>query len=388
MSDLFHEPMLHKSEAPHLRLFLSADIVGSTAFKQNASVLEAQEQLDENGQIKNAAFPSWFTVVLQFYQQAEQTFAMRWQDIADQKINSDGDDLFGDPPELWKTIGDEVLFTKRVDHPWQAVVCLHAWITTLDALREFLGENKLNVKSTAWLADFPLRNNEIVLRKITTSSLEDADDTYILNNQNGLRDYYGENSKGYIRDFIGPSIDTGFRIAGFASIRKLAISAELTYLLSCEQIRAQKNPKLYAQRNYVLPSFTFKYDGREQLKGVLNGHGYPIFWIDLDQNNPLALAEDNVTNAPKPSTLDIFNLALAFIESQPLFLCKPYMEGCIYEEYGKLSSYQKQMLQKRSAHISNLAKQRADMSSISQNHPGTEDDPYLELDMEVKIEDD
>jgi len=373
------ESVLHKSEAPHLRLFLSADIVGSTAFKQNASALEAQEQLDEEGKVKNAAFPSWFTVVLQFYQQAEQAFAAQWQDIAAQKVNDDGEDFFGDPPELWKTIGDEVLFTKRVDHPWQAVVCMHAWVATLDELRQFLGENKLNVKSTAWLADFPLRNNEIVLRKLTTSSLEDADDTYILNNQNGLRDYYDVNSSGYIRDFIGPSIDTGFRITGFASIRKLAVSVELTYLLGCEQVRAQKQPKLYAQKNYVLPSFPLKYDGRQQLKGVLNGNGYPVFWIDLDPNNPLSLAEDNVTNNPKPSTLDIFNLAKAFIESQPLFLSKPYMAGCTYPEYGELSTYQKQMLQKRADHISNLARQRADMSLISQTQPGTSEDPDVQL---------
>lgn len=381
MTESVGDPVLHRSEAPHLRLFLSADIVGSTAFKQNASALEAQEQVDENGDLKNPAFPSWFTVVLQFYQQAEQTFAAQWRDISSQKISDDTVNFFGDAPELWKTIGDEVLFTKRVDHPWQAVVCMHAWVATLDELRAFLAEHKLNVKSTAWLADFPLRNHEIVLRKITTSTLQDADDTYILNNQNGLRDYYDVDSSGYIRDFIGPSIDTGFRITGFASIRKLAISVELTFLLGCEQVRAQNDPKLYAQKNYVLPSFNMKYDGRQQLKGVLNGSGYPVFWIDLDPNDPLSLAEDKVTNNPKPSTLDIFTLATAFIESQPLFLSKPYMAACNYPQYGALSSYQQQMLRKRAAHILNLEHQRADMSSITQNQPGSNDDPDLDLEL-------
>ena len=373
---------LHKSEASHLRLFLSADIVGSTAFKQNASALEAQEMLDDNGQIKNAAFPSWFTIVLQFYQQSEQTFAMQWQGITEQKVSdAEGTDFFGEPPELWKTIGDEVLFTKRVDHPWQAVVCMHAWVATLDVLRTFLSENKLNVKSTAWLADFPLRNHEIVLRKVTTASLNEVDDTYILNNQNGLRDFYEENKGGYVRDFIGPSIDTGFRVTGFASIRKLALSAELTFLLSCEQVRAQNEPKTYAQRSYVLPSFPLRYDGRQQLKGVLNGSGYPIFWIDLDPNNPLSLAEDKVTNNHYPTTLDIFNLSSAFIESQPLFLSKPYMAACNYKEYGELSSYQRQMLQKRADHIQELERQRADMSSISDTQPGTSENPDLDLDL-------
>ncbi|WP_343730475.1 hypothetical protein [Duganella sp.] len=316
MAEMVLEP-LHKSESPHLRLFLSADIVGSTAFKQNASALQAQEQSATHSHVNRSPFPSWFTIVLQFYQQAEQSFAMQWQEISTQNTSGDGDDFFGDPPELWKTIGDEVLFSKRIDHPWQAVVCMHAWVATIEGLRGFLTDNKLNVKSTAWLADFPLRNNEIVLRKVTTSTLQDADDTYILNNQNALRDYYETNSSGYIRDFIGPSIDTGFRITQFASVRKLAISIELAYLLSCEQVRATKEPKLYARGNYVLPSFTLKYDGQQHLKGVLNGQAYPIFWIDLDPNNPLSLAEDKVTNNPKPSAPDIFHLADTFIESQP-----------------------------------------------------------------------
>lgn len=136
MAEMVLEP-LHKSESPHLRLFLSADIVGSTAFKQNASALQAQEQSATHSHVNRSPFPSWFTIVLQFYQQAEQSFAMQWQEISTQNTSGDGDDFFGDPPELWKTIGDEVLFSKRIDHPWQAVVCMHAWVATIEGLRGF-----------------------------------------------------------------------------------------------------------------------------------------------------------------------------------------------------------------------------------------------------------
>lgn len=307
---------------------------------------------------------------------------MQWQDITAQKIDkADERDLFGAPPELWKTIGDEVFFTKRIDHPWQAVVCMHAWVRTLAVLRTFLLEHKLNVKSTAWLADFPLRNQEIALRTVTTSSLDELDDTHILNNHNRLRDFYDKNTDGYVLDFIGPSIDTGFRVTSFASPRKLALSAELSFLLSCEQSRAQLNPQLYAQRSYVLPSFMMRYDGRHQLKGVLDGSGYPIFWIDLDPNNPLSVAEDNVTNNRPPTNADVFNLAKTFIESQPLFLSKPYMAGCEHNEYGSLSLFQQQMLKKRADHIADLKKQRSDMSLIKQNQAGTEEDPDLDLDI-------
>ncbi|WLI88536.1 hypothetical protein Q4S45_17660 [Massilia sp. R2A-15] len=96
-------------------------------------------------------------------------------------------------PELWKTIGDEVLFTKRIDHPVQAGVCLGVWIQTLGELREKLRVHKLDVKATAWLADFPVRNNEIILQKNAVHALDvDEDQHYIFSNQAALDAFYNK----------------------------------------------------------------------------------------------------------------------------------------------------------------------------------------------------
>lgn len=334
---------LHKSERPHLRLFLSADIVGSTAFKQNSKSSSA------------IPFPPWFTVVLQFYQQAEQSLATHWETVVAQTSKAPINTC-GDAPELWKTIGDEVLFTKRIDHPAQANICLHVWIATLNEIRYKLREFGLDVKSTAWLADFPLRNNEIVLYRKTGKVLEDTDQIYIKNNQENLVKYYENqtSSSDFLRDFIGPSIDTGFRLGAFSSVRKLALSVELAYVLGAEQVRADEDKKIYSNGVYVLPKFDFKYEGRHTLKGVLSGTPYPIIWLDLDPDNPVFRAEDKVINSPRPSGLEIRELAGAFIKSQEPNLSIPHVAGCEFKEYEALSASQIDLLQQRQVVIQKL----------------------------------
>lgn len=335
---------LPRSQRPHLRLFLSADIVGSTAFKQSANAKNTQD-----------LYPPWFSLVLEFYQQAEQSFGANWLAMKRKEDASASDDIFGEPPELWKTIGDEVLFTKRIDHPGQALVCVHAWTKTLDELRTSLRKLRLDVKSTAWLADFPIRNNEIVLQRSTPEASKNDDQYYIADNQRLLDMYYDaeQRSSEMLRDFIGPSIDTGFRLGGFASERKFVISVELAFVLGAEQVRSHQEQKLYSRDGYVLPEFSFKYEGRHCLKGVLGGNPYPIVWIDLDRNNPVYQAEDNVLQTPTPSAAQIKELCSSFIRSQPI-LSIPYVHGCRFEEYLQVRFEDVEILIKRQAGLEKI----------------------------------
>jgi hypothetical protein len=75
------------------------------------------------------------------------------------------------------------------------------------------------------------------------------------------------------RDFLGPDIDAGFRIAKFVERKRLLISAHLAGLLhreraSCEQI--EKRLKIVSY---------------EVLKGVWDGRRYPIIWYEDDWAN-------------------------------------------------------------------------------------------------------
>jgi hypothetical protein len=320
-------------------LFLSADVVGSTAFKQqNEGGEQASRPVDQ----------TWLHVALAFYQNIEQRFRENWLEYTDSHPHA-GRCLplaAGEPPELWKTVGDEVLFTKLIEQPQQVIFCLHAWAATiLEIQAEMRSKHQLDLKSCAWLTDFPIRNVEIALRHgVHESALAPAEDDYFVNNQIALEDYYRNRAAGrFLRDFIGPSIDTGFRLSSFASSRKLILSVELAYLLSTEQARSRADASLYASGPWITEPFVFKYDGRQVLKGVLGGNPYPVIWLDLAHDRPLFKAEDQVLNTPLPKPEQIRALAEAYIEAQAPLLAFPYMPGTV-PDYDRLSEADREKL--------------------------------------------
>lgn len=278
--------------APKMRLFLSADIVGSTAYKQRQP-------------------ESWFQLVTRFYRDAEQYVPAQWRSRS--RFETDPKSrtyLFGGtPPELWKTIGDEVVFTHVVEHPWQVVVCITIWLEALASLREEVEKAApaLSVKSSAWLADFPLRNREVGLR--TLQDVDEADDPAVANHQR-LVAYY-QNKPGLTRDFVGPSIDTGFRLGPLASPRRLAISLDLAHVLSGAHVAGEKaRPPSPRGVTYVLPSCF--YEGAALLKGVLGGVPYPQFWLDAGGDD-LLQAEDKILRRVPLDHETIYRFTSAFI---------------------------------------------------------------------------
>ncbi|CAM5315920.1 hypothetical protein [Eoetvoesiella caeni] len=317
---------LEEWEKPRLRLFFSADIVGSTAFKQTPKKDETTP----------GAYPHWFHVVLGFYHQAEREFSTSWDSY---KRSFNGNDniehWFGPPPEIWKTVGDEVLFTKDVEHPLQALIAIHAWTEALSGMQAHLrNKHQLDVKSCVWLADFPLRNQEVVLGQ----SNPRVDDDYSYINQLALKAFY-EGRRGIglqtpesnvgnalLRDFIGPSIDTGFRLGAFASPRKMVISVELAHLLAVEQGAAEAEPVRHAFGPVSLRKFAFRYAGNHALKGVMGGRPYPIFWLDLDPEDPVHRAEDEIVNAIKPTAHQVCQLTAALLTEYKAYLQAPHFD--------------------------------------------------------------
>ena len=71
------------------------------------------------------------------------------------------------------------------------------------------------------------------------------------------------------KDFIGPQIDTGFRLKEFATPQKMIISVELAYMIL--KINQEGSESIINQ---------LYYDGRKKLKGVDEKGGYPLFWTE------------------------------------------------------------------------------------------------------------
>ena len=100
--------------------------------------------------------------------------------------------------------------------------------------------------------------------------------------------YYGGRDAGLTRDFIGPAIDTGFRLAQLSSTRRLVISVELALML-IYAVRARP-----IDESYPYEKLRFFFDGRHIFKGVFGGQPYPVFWIDMRPSPLLEETEDKL----------------------------------------------------------------------------------------------
>lgn len=209
---------------PKLKLFLSVDVVGSTSFKQKDKDAHAQ---------------TWLNLFVSFFSE--------FPTLLIAQVASQNKKLV--QPRLWKSLGDELIFTVELKDRHHAGDYLKAFAIALRKAAENWhadvenpARKELNLKGTAWLAGFPVGNVEIPL---------DADVDV-------------EQSDG--RDYIGPLIDTGFRLKEFASSRKLVLSADLAYFVLAVGVSGME----------------FFFDGEQTLKGVLRSKPYPIIWFDCD----------------------------------------------------------------------------------------------------------
>ncbi|MFH1498887.1 MAG: hypothetical protein ABII82_13800 [Verrucomicrobiota bacterium] len=213
---------------------------GSTAFKQQAD----QEQ----------ATP-WRDYFLEFVQLFPQQFVQELKALAPD---------YRTAHLPWKFIGDEIAYSIEVHSHAQISQLLDAFIRTVRgyAPTQSAGRmaSNLKLKGCAWVAGFPVGNACI--------------------------EVYGDSGKR--EDYLGPCVDTGFRIARLADTRRFAISAELAWLLT-----HPKHPRSDCR--------TFCYDGRKKMTGVMERDGYPAIWIDTENYNrtPLADAEDQLTGGYK-----------------------------------------------------------------------------------------
>lgn len=320
-----HPPFLE----PRLRLFLGADIVGSTALKQTrlgAGIVPAEQA---------SKGPAWFSAIQGFYFEAAQAFLFDWQ--KSKEYSADKDVFYGPDPSLWKTVGDEVLFVKVLTDHRQLTTALQCWARALRRMKQFLKteSSSLDVKSTCWTAGFPFRNREVVLDP-SPKMEQGAVENYYRESGELLNRHYKNVQKSKLAiDYIGPSIDTGFRLSGYATGRKLIVSVDVAYLVSMTQVDGE------------VGRLDFFYDGSVSLKGVMGGSNYPIFWMDMSDSGSLARREDKLKTQHACASEDIREYCDAFYQEHTAFTFRPFIHGDVgqtlakepdwYDEYhGKL----------------------------------------------------
>jgi hypothetical protein len=207
-------------------LFVSFDLINSTHFK-------TVNQL-------------WPLVLSRFY------------DVATREAHTNCSEL-----NVWKLVGDEVLFYKVVSSANDLCADLNgihrALLNCTEALRVAFPKTTgiLSVKATAWIAKVDhigvgltpeelagLWNDELLHRNIVIQSPVRPE----------------------LPDFVGQEIDAGFRISSQSHRNVLVLSADLVMFL-----REHTTGKQREMDRIKLVSF-------ETLKGVWNGRPYPVLW--------------------------------------------------------------------------------------------------------------
>ncbi|MET9325928.1 hypothetical protein [Tsukamurella sp. NPDC003166] len=240
------------------KLFLSCDLTGSTAFKQRP---------------RSSGDTPWQKVFLQFYREFPQRLYAQQRQL-------DADNLQFD---LWKAVGDELIFTCDVQSETDICVAVDVWIATLRAYKasNLQAEDRsgLGVKGGIFLGTFPGPDSEstIPLKPGTESSGMDVVTLNSLALTAGDRD-----TSLYLFDYFGPSIDTGFRVTSKCTARYLTLSVEVAYAL------ALMHPVPHSDGKYCYPDL--KLMDSIELKGVWGGRDYPVFAIDLDHDDAVHLA--------------------------------------------------------------------------------------------------
>ncbi len=233
------------TEDPELYLFFSVDIIDSTSLKY--------------GTKDKPALENWYNSILTFYED----FPTQFQ-IALKSVTS----IFHLPSDIqlntWKYSGDEILFFINIKNENEVPAAIFAFERILNEWYDPKNVKQIHLKGCTWLGQFPFIDRRLSIKQSKTDS----------------------NNK---LDFIGPSIDCGFRLGKYASRNQIVLSIEVVDL--CR----------------VCTDFTLNiyYLKSENLKGVLGTLKYPIFVLVLSKANK-SFEEQHLLHACHATDLKVF----------------------------------------------------------------------------------
>jgi hypothetical protein len=206
-------------------IFMSADIAGATNFKQTISV--------------EGEGTAWLSPFETFFREFPLVLMGR-------VAVAFGDADYVPDIGVWKVIGDEIVFRAQPKSAEDALGITEAFyraIVTYDA--RFFERWPLRIRGTCWAGSFPGRNIEVEIPEMEGD--------------------IGSQSSAYV-DYLGPDVDTGFRITKHGESGNVIISVNLAEALA--EITESNNLR-------------FHYAGTAVLKGVFGGRPYPLILISF-----------------------------------------------------------------------------------------------------------
>lgn len=326
--------------SPWLRLFLSVDLVGSTALKQ-ASGLPMSPPTDD--QKLSDLTPKWLAELAGFYSAIQVKFAKFIRDYNENIPAETGWPSVGEA-SLWKVNGDELIYVADLTSAREGVALLYVWLETARDYRKELQQkgSPLDVKLAAWTAGFPIHNIEVIfsddnfstnsyLRSLAEQRAPEEFNYFLLE-----RWYSGDadKCKGLRRDFVGPSLDIGFRLASKASPRKFVVNLELAFFWAkAGQLLNGKHLHLF-------------FDGLQDLKGVFGNRPYPIFWLDVFHDHPATNALNVISCTTPLEPTKTLQFCEAFIGDNSKFIFRPFIAYDDDKSIGIMPEHHKSRLDK------------------------------------------
>ncbi len=220
--------MTERTKTSSVAMFMSVDLLGSTAFKSQAQ--------------GDGESPDWLEAFEVFYR--EVPLVMMGQ-IAGAFAMEDEVPHSG----VWKVIGDEIIFMAHPRTPREAQLLTMAFYrTVINYDRKIFKRWPLRIKGCCWAAQIAVRNREIEIREML-----------------------GTDDKQVYVDYLGPDVDTGFRLSARAGRGQVVISSNLVQLLAGME---------------ESEGIQFHYIGSRVLKGVYNGRPYPLFLMTMPDCMP------------------------------------------------------------------------------------------------------
>lgn len=300
------EGIAFKCLKPTLKFFIGADIIGSTALKQS------QNNFDEDDD-KERKVVRWFDVIRDFYRVSQYEFISKW--VEKKSSSSNKDSHYGPDPVLWKTIGDEVIFVKDITDHRQITTIINSWKESVVKINDFFVQKNLpnlRVKCVCWTAGFPILNREIAIQSNDGQAPPPSPEEAEKINYELLEKFYSGENKNIIIDYIGPSIDTGFRLSNQATKRKLVVSIDVAYFIAA------------TRKEDGIELLELYYDGAMQLKGVTGGNEYPIFWISVG-NEEIYKQEDKLMKNDSVDLRVVENYCGEYYSSREKFTFRPFI---------------------------------------------------------------
>lgn len=270
---------------PKYRIFLSVDIVGSSGIKMGKALglghVDSVSSPNKESSTPNI-YDGWIQNFSDFFGGFYQLFRDEWIKL-NRKYKDEPEicNLFDLAPVLWKTIGDEAVYSVKIDHPDKVIVTIYCWHRAQKRFRSMYPETK--IKSTIFGAGFPVTNTELMFDRLFPHKDKRWSDNIMLRSMHLIEQYDAMSdidANSYIREYLGPSMDAGFRLTDYASSSITPLSLDVSWYLAAEPVF-----KEISQLQYEIPNQRFM--GENVLRSVWNEMEYPIFYLNTGHDIPI-----------------------------------------------------------------------------------------------------